>query len=197
MTQAREPWHVSSEDIRTEYPQAEHIAFSSSKLTLCSATPVSKAHGTITPGGKGGADPAESHHSSPTDSLTCMSYSTLLHPHGCTWNTPGELHRNQEFLFLSARRLHLFQHRSTEVSHSLTGGMLSSASFSSPGSTVVPTSCWFPPKTLPWPHLCGSRVRLTSQSNYPIEQQRKSWEEFALLLKPSFHSQSSQVCLLI
>lgn len=144
-----------------------------------------KAHGTITPGWKGGADTAENRHSSPTDS---PAHPTLLHPCGCAWKIPGELHRHQEFPFSSARRLHFFQHRSTEVSHSLTGGMLSSASFSSPGSTMAPISCWSDDSqntSLATP-LWFYTVRLTSLGNYPTEQQRKSWQEFALLLKTSF-----------
>lgn len=159
MTQPREPQHMSSEDIRAEYPQAEHVAFSSSKLKLCFATPAIKAHGTITPGWKGGADTAKNHHSSPTDSPAPPTL--LLHPHGCAWKTPGELHRNQEFLFLSARRLHFFIFFNT-------GALRCHTQWQEECFPLLPSAAleapWFqqaadqrmPPKTLPWPHLCGS-----------------------------------------
>lgn len=131
---------MSSEDIRAEHPQVEHIAFSPSKLTLYFATRVIKAHGTIAPGWKGGGwcsrEPSQLTHR-----LTCTSYSTPSSP----WlrlETTGGIAQKPGVSLLLVSKETFFSTQEALRCHSLTGRMPSSASFSSPGSMMVPTSYW-------------------------------------------------------
>lgn len=106
---------------------------------------------------KGVADAAENHHSSPTGSPARPTLPP--HPRGCAWKTLGELHRNREFLFsLSVRRLCFFNTGGTEVS--LTDRKNAFLCFlqqpwKHDGSNKLLIRA-FPPKTLTWPHHCGS-----------------------------------------
>lgn len=182
---------MSSEDIRAEYPQVKHVAFSSSKCTLYFATPGIKAHGTITPGWKGSADRAENHQSSPTDS---PAHPTLLpHPCSCTWKTPGELYRNQELFFLSARPLCFFSTQEALRCHT----HWQEQCFPLLPSAALEAGCFklltrgFPPKTLPWPHCCGS-TEPGLLHKVIIQQNRESHSNNLLCCwKLLFHSQSN------
>lgn len=117
---------MSSEDIRPEYPgRAVCFLF---LQTLYFTTPMINVHGTITPGCKGGCWYSRKP-SQLTHRLTCMSYSLILmaapgkHQGNCTETRSFSSCQQDLFIFFSTG--------GTEVSHSLTGGMLSSASFSS------------------------------------------------------------------
>lgn len=132
---------MSSEDIRAEYPQVEHVASSSSKWTFYFATSVIKAHGTITTDEKQVLIEQRPIRAHPQTHLHIPFYSLIL------MAAPGKHMGNctETRSFSSCQQHHFvcFNTGGTEMSHSLTGGMLSSASFSSPGSRMLPKSCWW------------------------------------------------------
>lgn len=181
---------MSSEDIRAEHPQVEHIAFSSSKLPLYFATPVIKAHGTVAPGWKGGGwcsrEPSQLTHR-----LTCTSYSTPSSPWLRLENTGGIAQKPGVSLLLVSKKTLFFQHRRHwGVTHwqeerlpLLPSAALEAWWFQQAADQRIPsqntdlaTPLWF------------HTARLTSQGNYPTEQHRKSWQEFTLMLKISSFS---------
>lgn len=115
------------------------------------------------------------------------------HPHGCTWKTPGELHRNQKLLFLSARPLHFFQHR-RHWGVTLTDRRNVFLCFLQQLLLIR----GFPPKTLPWPHRCGSTHSGLLHKVIIQQNSRESHGKNLLCCwKLLLHSQSTQVHPLI